>query len=588
MDLGIRMLRMPRQLLKAAKSVFFEVLILFAFILTINNYLGNVDRTTNADGVGYYDYLPSFFIHHDLVRKHATARSDTALYQRVQELKTYIDYKGYKVDKYPAGTAVLQLPFFLHAWLTTDRDGSPEDGYQKPFQVAVFHAALFYLFFSLFFLKKLLKLYNVRQWAIVFTQLLLVMATGVVHYSNVEAGFSHVYSLFAITAFLYYSKSYFSAKNLNHYFLAALFLGLIVLIRQINILIVLFLPFMAGSWATFREGITALFRNPLKFGSGILIMASISCIQCLFWYLQTGHFFLYSYQGEGFNFSNPEFVNILFSYRKGLFIYTPVLFISLFGIVFLAIKKKFYLMSTWLAFFLILTYILSSWHSWYYGCSFGLRAYIDFYAIFFIPFALLLSGSAIWISISFVAISLFTIPVNIIQAYQYKNYILHWILMDKEMYWKVFLNTSDNVKDLLWKRQYDYSAYSSMRNHFISDLDTKTGSSEIIYSASSKDIPDFGKVSIIQFRFDNDFNKKNNSRIMLNINEKEGNRNVYSHSHHLLEFSEKEFNTWHTGWFDFEFKPLTDTVEKVITIRLETGNQENYLRRMQVRYLLQK
>ena len=585
MDFGIGKLRLPRLLFNAAKSVIFEGLILFTFVLTINNYLGNVDRTTNADGIGYYDYLPSIFIHHDLIRKHSPARSDTLLYQRIQELKTYIDYKGYKVDKYPGGTALLQLPFFLYSYYTTDLDGSPEDGYQKPFQVAVFHAALFYLFFGLFFLKKLLKLYDIRCWAIVFTQLLLVMATGIVHYSNVEAGFSHVYSLFAITAFLYFSKSYFSTKNLNHFILAALFLGLVVLIRQINILIILFLPFIAGSWATFRDGILMLFKYPLKLGLGILLMALISCIQCLFWYLQTGHFFLYSYQGEGFSFSNPQILNILFSYRKGLFIYTPVLFISLFGIVFLATRKKFYMMVTWLAFFLILTYILSSWHSWYYGCSYGLRAYIDFYAIFFIPFALLLSGSAIWIRISLVAISMVTIPVNIIQAYQYKYYILHWIHMDKEKYWKVFLNTSDNVKGLLWKRQYNYSSYRSTRNHSISDLDTEKDSYKIIYSSSSKEIPDFEKVSIIQFRFDNDFNKKNNSRIMLNINEKVGNRNLYSHSPYLMEFSEMDFNTWHTGWFDFEFKPLTDTVEKVITIGLKTENQGNSLRRMQVRYL---
>jgi len=50
-------------------SIINELLIIFLFIFLINNYFGNADETIKADGVGYYDYLPSLFIHHDLVRK---------------------------------------------------------------------------------------------------------------------------------------------------------------------------------------------------------------------------------------------------------------------------------------------------------------------------------------------------------------------------------------------------------------------------------------------------------------------------------------------------------------------------------------
>ncbi|MFA4863681.1 MAG: hypothetical protein WC605_07915, partial [Bacteroidales bacterium] len=64
------------------KSIINEILIIFIFIFLINNYIGNVDKTIKADGVGYYDYLPSLFIHHDLIRKDIPVQKDSILYDR--------------------------------------------------------------------------------------------------------------------------------------------------------------------------------------------------------------------------------------------------------------------------------------------------------------------------------------------------------------------------------------------------------------------------------------------------------------------------------------------------------------------------
>ena len=40
---------------------------IFGFIFSINNYIGNVEKTINADGIGYYDYLTSIFIYNDFI-----------------------------------------------------------------------------------------------------------------------------------------------------------------------------------------------------------------------------------------------------------------------------------------------------------------------------------------------------------------------------------------------------------------------------------------------------------------------------------------------------------------------------------------
>ncbi len=368
-----------------------ELVIILVFILLIQTNLGKVDVVIKADAIGYYDYLPSLFIHHDLVRKNKPKRTNSVFYKRIDKEGVYVDYKGFKVDKYPVGTALLQWPFFYVTYLTTSLNGNSTDGYQISFQRAVLYATLFYLFLGIFFLRKTLELYDIKKSVIIFSQILLVFATGVTNYANFDAGFSHVYSLFAISAFFYFVRSFFIKNRLKYFILACFFLGLILLIRQINMLALLFVPFLAGSPGTLKKGIYHILHHPKILLTGITLTTAIFFIQCLAWYLQTGHFLLYSYQGEGFHFLNPQFINILFSYRKGLFVYTPVLFFSLFGLISLAYKRKYYLVFTWLAFFTIITYIFSSWHSWGYGASYGSRVFIDYYGMFFILLALLIN-----------------------------------------------------------------------------------------------------------------------------------------------------------------------------------------------------
>jgi hypothetical protein len=156
-------------------------------------------------------------------------------------------------------------------------------------------------------------------------------------------------------------------------------------------LIIFFIPFLAGSFKNLKNGFNTLLTNKKSLIIGIVLFVAMASIQAVLWYLQTGKFIVYSYQGESFNFLDPHFYSILFSYKKGLFVYTPVLFIALLSTFWFAFKRNFFMLTTWISFFVLLTYVLSSWWSWYYGCSYGLRAYVDYYAIFFIPFALMLN-----------------------------------------------------------------------------------------------------------------------------------------------------------------------------------------------------
>jgi hypothetical protein len=50
------------------------------------------------------------------------------------------------------------------------------------------------------------------------------------------------------------------------------------------------------------------------------------------------------------------------------------------------------------------------------------------------------------------AAMLATVPVNLIQSYQYQKFILHWDQMDRERFWKIFLKT-DRKYDGIFYRQ---------------------------------------------------------------------------------------------------------------------------------------
>jgi len=569
------------------KNIGVEIFIVFLYILLINNYLGNAEKTMNADGVGYYDYLPSLFIHHDMLRNNAKAEKDTVLYERISSYAFYVDYQGFKVNKYPCGTAVLEAPFFFYTYLTTQKNGNQADGYQTSFQITIFHAALFYLFLTLFFLALLLKLYHIRKPIIIITQLLLVFSTGILEYANYDAGFSHIYSMFAITAFAYLAKSFFVTRQRKYFFLAALFLGLIVILRQLNVVIILFIPFLAGSFSELKVGLS-IFKDIKSVFLSILIFLGMVSIQGILWYAQTGHFLVYSYQGEGFDFLKPEIFNILFSYRKGLFVYTPILLVSLLGLIYMLYKKQYYLTFTWMLFFSVLTYLLSSWHSWYYGCSFGQRPYIDYYVIFFISLAILLNGINLYAKFFGLLIAFATVPINIMQAYQYKAFIMEWINMDEKKYWDIFLKTDDKYKGLVWKKSYYMDYLEELSRYKLGDFEVKSGDNFLLFEVVTDTLIEVKKLEIIQVKFNNEFFENNDSRVILSVTNNDEKTSYYWHAVPLIHFKELDFGEYQTGFYNFQFTPIQDTMSRTIKISISGDNQLNSIKDVEVLLLRKK
>lgn len=389
------------------------------------------------DGKGYYAHLPAVFIYQDLAFD---------FYDDIENGKYHIpqlaydyrnEYQGKIVNKYYAGTAMAELPFFLMAHVLSKPLAYDSDGYSKIYYIFISIAGLFYMVLGLYLLWKILLLYQIKKSNINIVLISISLGTHLFYYAAFEPCMSHVYSFAIINAFVLNAKKYFFDDKNKYLIIAAILFGLIVIIRPVNGLIILVLPFIAGSFSILKERFQSLFsKNIFALMGAILIVFGIVSIQGIIYYIQTGHFFAYSYENEGFNFLDSHMIDILFSYKKGLFLYTPICFLASLGSYYLFKKSKFQFYSL-LAFFLVLTYVLASWWSWWYGGSFSSRVYVEYLFVF----ALLLAFALEQITVNswrklFVASLFILILFNQKQTYLYRIAHIHFVDMDKEWYWK--------------------------------------------------------------------------------------------------------------------------------------------------------
>lgn len=468
-----------------------EILLLFLLLVVHNNLLYKKDFDRNeayitSDGKGYYEYLPAIFIYNDLKFAYIdTLKTD---YYEIEHNKMIFSYneKGDRVDKYFVGTAVMQSPFFLvsHYYTKNFNQKYKADGYSMPYQVGIKCAALFYVFLGLVCLRLLLQTYNVNTWWILLIQVTTLFATPLLNYSIYDVAFSHVYSFFLITWFLYVVRKYFLTNNPRLIVLSVIILGLIIIVRPINLLILLFTPLLVESLKEYCDKIKVIFCSHIRyFLIAIICFCFVIGIQLIISYCQTGNPFNYGYGNEGFEFLNPKIFDFLFSYQKGFFLWTPWwFFVFVLGIICWLFKKTYYKVFSFLIAFFVLIYVLSSWHAWSYGASIGQRPMVDFYGAFILVIIPIVADTKKFFKI----LILLTFPVFLvvmqIQTYQYQRAIILWDGMDREKYWNVFLETNEKYSWYLTYRKQEVGEMinSSLLMDEIS-IDKPTEFAQLVY-----------------------------------------------------------------------------------------------------------
>jgi len=441
----------------------FAILICLIVVLGIHGhhtYWRNEKKIIESDVNNYYAYLPATFIYQDLSLQFAS-KVDPSVSTRVWFEKTE---DGGRVIKTTMGVAYLYFPFFIVANQLAGNFGYEPNGYTTPYVFGVIAASIFYLICGLFFIKRLLKRY-VSEWASFWTILIIGAGTNIVNYVTREAGMSHSFSFFLISVFIYGVDSWTVKKENRQIYFICFILGMITLIRPINILVGLF-PLLYGvnSKGSFLERIKLIFLPAKELAIKIFLFFLPIIPQLLYWKYNTGSWVFNSYvKDETFFFTDPKIIDGLFSFRKGWLLYTPLMTLSILGII-VNLKKHQNKTGVIGVFLLIMLFVAFSWWCWWYGGSFGARPLIDFYGILAIPIALVLHSllKVKWITVKVggFALVLSLIIMNQIQAYQYRVGLLHYDGMNQEVYWQSFLKTDmtteEYTKFISLKSKVDY------------------------------------------------------------------------------------------------------------------------------------
>lgn len=393
-----------------------------------------------ADARGYYAYLPAVFIYHDLGFKFINKIEFDTYKNPKKYYKYYNIHQGKVFNKYYAGTALLLSPFFMLGHAITLVTQLPADGYSYYYTALVHIGALFYLLIGLLGLRKLLRAFGFSESIVGWTLVLTLLATNLFYYVITEFAMSHIYSFTAIVWFCWSIQAYFKQPGKGLYILlSSVLLAIIVLIRPVNIIIILAIPFFVDSYKNLHSGFRMMFTQTKWLVLSLLAFILLVSIQFIIYKIGVGSFYLFSYKGERFDFLHPNMLKFLFSYKKGFFVYTPLMLVSLVGLIFYYRNNKYLFLSVFVFLFL-LVYVLSSWEMWYYGGSFSQRVMIDFYAVFAILLANALQNINAkrfkkWVYIVLVLL----LFVNQVQTYQYRRAIIHWSEMTKARYWEVFM-----------------------------------------------------------------------------------------------------------------------------------------------------
>lgn len=509
------------------------------------------------DGFGYYLYLPMTFIYGDLgISDYSVI--DTVTQEQFVSTTVYQIYKtetGNWIIRYPMGVAALQSPFYLFGHLFAKIGGYHANGFTPPYQVSLICGGIFYFSMGIMLLRKIL----LRWFSDIVTTVVLValfFGTNLENQAVLSVAMPHVLIFFLYTVIVWYTIKWHEKSTLFNSIILGGTIGLATICRPTEVVSIL-IPIFWGV------------QNPLKIWNKIkdqllnnrkyVLIVIISFIvlvfmQMLYWKVYAGKFVFNSYNnpGEGLDLLSPHTFNSLFSFRKGWFIYTPIMVFFVLSFIWFKKQKPQYFWSFFLYFILNL-YLVSSWTNWWYAGSFGQRALVQSYAVLAIVFAFFV-GHLIKknnkIKIAFLALLLLLfVGLNLFQSWQYKKGIIHDSRMTFDYYMASFLKTTklDSEKDklLIYDRDLTFEQAMAIYDYH----------QEIIFQTDFKDE-----------YFDRAYSK--NGALLIDTS------NEYS-TPYKIEFGDITNND--NAWIKIEFMYFTtDTVGNLSIVNLIENNEGNY------------
>lgn len=391
------------------------------------------------DANGYYIYLPAVFIYDDL--KHLDfVKSMPEQFDRKYFL--YPSQTGGYLTKYSPGIAIFEAPFFFVAHGLSKVLDWPDNGYEPAYRLALCIANLVYTFLGLAILGLILVRFFSERVSLI-CLFLTLFGTNFFFFTTLQIGLSHNYLFAAFAWIFFWGLRWFDSGKWTAFALSCFGVGVATLIRPTEGLSGLVLiGFFLFKWLKEKDKLAFLAKQIPSFLSGFMAFLLPLIPLVLYWKFATGHWIAYTYEDEGFYFDRPQTIWYgLFGFRKGWFIYTPLMFFTFFGLWLMRNDARFGMlrMALWL-YMPLNIFLVLSWYCWWYGGGFGMRPFIPSLVFLAVPLAVLIEKaiqSAFRFRILLAAFGLI-VGLNIFQSYQYQQQIIHMDAMTWEAYRFVF------------------------------------------------------------------------------------------------------------------------------------------------------
>lgn len=428
---------MIKKYLHTAPGVLFVLFVAFFFV-----YVTGIQHPISWDALGYYLYLPTTFLYNDV------PMDNLELYE--QMIKKYdLSSTFYQVNrtttgnfinKYPMGMAICYAPFyFLGDFIALITD-SERDGFSKAYQLSLQLGGFVYTVLSVIMIYKILCRFYSKDIVGIVTGALLF---GTNYLITVLAGNSMPHNML----FLFYgiliwgTIKWHDSHRTKYMIFIALSSGILILSRPTEI-VALLIPLLwnVTNFESLRKKVSLLKSHKTQILLLFFILLSFGIPQFTYWKILAGKFIVTDYgnPAEGFDFLTPHVFEVLFSFRKGWFIYTPIMLVATIGFIFLRKNNK-ALFTPLFIFFIFNLYLVSSWSCWWYAASFSCRALVQSSLVMLFPLAELTryffdSGKK---HIIVGILSLF-VALNLFQSWQLDQGILDTSRMTRAYYFKTF------------------------------------------------------------------------------------------------------------------------------------------------------
>ena len=386
----------------------YSKLLLLLFFLT----LPLVNPWVRGDGVGYYAYVRSLLVEHNLdFANDWRAANESFSMGRVRQDGT-IDPRqytstGHLDNHFAVGPSMLWAPFLLpvhYAMLTLQRFGVnvQANGYSRPYLVTMALATALYGFLGLLISFRLACLFTEKRWSCLAT-LGIWFASSLPVYMYFNPSWSHAHSVFAVAVFLWYWQQTRRGRTTGQWVILGLISGLVLDVYYANIAILLvpLVESLQGYWRSWRapgrdwNAFGGLFGANLLYCFAALITFSPTLITRQIIY---GHPLSFGYAGgvDVTKWASPRLASVLFSSDHGLLVWTPILIPAVAGLFILRRHDRAlaaYFITAVLAFYYLVAIDLC----WDGISSFGNRFFISLTPLFILGLAVFLSEFAKWI-----------------------------------------------------------------------------------------------------------------------------------------------------------------------------------------------